>query len=302
MTTKPLRGIYPILGTCFNEDESIDYASQEKLIEFCIANGVHGLVTLANASEGHLMMDEEKKKLAAFVVEKVNKRIPVVVTVNHPASYCAAEMGRYAESIGADAIMCMPPFFGRWRSGLGEIEAYFAAIDKAVNIPIIIQDHQLSDISLSVDFLVNLSARLNNLRYIKLEFGNIIHKARKILAHPQSRLEGVFGGNSGVFLPEEYEAGCCGTMPACYLPRQFSQAWSLLEAEQMQEAVAYFAPFARLAAYEKDVANRCLWKEILVKQGVIRSGKIRGPVPAFFEDWDKEQLLKVARQAGMALS
>lgn len=302
MSTKPLRGIYLILGTCFNEDESIDYVNQEMLIEFCITNGAHGLVTLANASEGHLMLDEEKKMLAAFVLEKVNKRIPVVVTINHPSSFCTVELARYAESIGADAIMCMPPFFGRWRSGLGEIEAYFTAIDKAVNIPIIIQDHQLSDISLSVDFLVKLSAKLKNLKYIKLEFGNIINKARKILAHPESRLDGVFGGNSGVFLPEEYEAGCCGTMPACYMPYQFSQTWRLLEENKPIEAIEYFAPFARLAAYEKDVANRCLWKEILVKQGVIQSGKIRGPVPAFFEDWDKDQLIKVAREAGMVIN
>ena len=299
MTTKTLRGIYPILGTCFNNDESIDYQSQERLIEFCIEKGVHGLVTLANASEGHLMSDDERKKLSTFVIEKVNNRIPVVITINHPSSYCAVEMARYAESAGADAVMCMPPFFGRWRSGLGEIESYFTAIDKAVRIPIIIQDHQLSDISLSVDFIVNLSAKLNNLKYVKLEFGNIIHKARKILAHPQSKLEGVFGGNSGVFLPEEFAAGCRGTMPACYMPNEFRKAWDLLEEGKPEEAVQFFAPYSRLAAYEKDIANRCLWKEILVKQGVISSAKIRGPVPAFFEDWDKEQLLQVASESGM---
>lgn len=299
MTTKTLRGIYPILGTCFNNDESIDYQSQERLIEFCIEKGVHGLVTLANASEGHLMSDDERKKLSTFVIEKVNNRIPVVITINHPSSYCAVEMARYAESAGADAVMCMPPFFGRWRSGLGEIESYFTAIDKAVRIPIIIQDHQLSDISLSVDFIVNLSAKLNNLKYVKLEFGNIIHKARKILAHPQSKLEGVFGGNSGVFLSEEFAAGCRGTMPACYMPNEFRKAWDLLEEGKPEEAVQFFAPYSRLAAYEKDIANRCLWKEILVKQGVISSAKIRGPVPAFFEDWDKEQLLQVASESGM---
>ena len=90
-------------------------------------------------------------------------------------------------------------------------------------------------------------------------------------------------------------------MPACYMPKQFSSAWELLENGNTIKAVEYFAPFARLAAYEKDVANRCLWKEILVKQSVIRSGKIRGPVPAFFEDWSKEQLLKLAREAGLEL-
>lgn len=294
-----LRGVYPILGTCFNPDESIDYQSQEKLIDFCIEKGSHGLVTLANASEGHLMSEEEKKELQLFVMEKVNGRVPVVVTVNHPSSLCAVEMAKFAEKNGADAVMCMPPFFGRWRSGLGEIEAYFTAIDKAVDIPVILQDHQLSDISLPVDFLASLSTKLKNLKYIKLESGNIIHKGRKLLAHSQAKLDGVFGGNSGIFLPEEYDAGCCGTMPACYMPEKFSKTWELLESGKHKEAVSYFTPFSRLAAYEKDVANRCLWKEILVRQGVINSATIRGPVPAFFEEWDINQLLQVAGESGL---
>lgn len=126
---KLLRGIYPILGTAFSADERIDYDSQESLINYCIDGGIHGLVTLANASEGHLMNDDERKELVSFVVKKVNGRVPVVVTVNHPSSYCAAQMAKFAEAAGADAVMCMPPFFGRWRSGLGEIQSFFKAID-----------------------------------------------------------------------------------------------------------------------------------------------------------------------------
>lgn len=298
---KLLRGIFAILGTAFNEDESIDYKSQESLINYCIDGGLQGLVTLANASEGHLMNDEEKKQLIKFVVEKVNKRAAVVVTVNHPSSYCAAQMANYAQDAGADAVMCMPPFFGRWRSGLGEIDSFIGAIDQAVSIPIIIQDHQLSDISLPADFLLSLASKYQNVKYLKLEFGNIIHKGRKILAHPDNKYEGVFGGNSGVFLPEEHEAGLCGTMPACYMPAEFAKTWNLLEEGKIDESVEYFTPFSRLAAYEKDVANRCLWKQILVKKGVIESATIRGPKPGFFEEFDKKQLLNVARLAGLSL-
>jgi len=297
--TKFLRGIYPILGTCFHDNEQIDYESQEKLINFCIERSVHGLVTLANASEGHLMSDDEKKELLSFVVKKVNKRVPVVVTINHPSSYCTSQMAEYAEEKGADAVMCMPPFFGRWRSRLGEIEAYFSQINSAVNIPIIIQDHQLSDISMPVDFLISLSEKLENVKYMKLESGNIIHKARTLLAHPKGKFDGVFGGNSGIFLPEEYEAGCCGTMPACYMPEQFRKTWALLEEGKSIEAVQFFSSFSRLAAYEKDVANRCIWKILLVKQGVIRSAKVRGPIPAFFDEWSINQLLQVAQNAGL---
>jgi len=300
MSEKSLRGIYSILGTCFNNDESIDYESQERLINYCIDNGLHGLVTLANASEGHLMSDEEKKNLISFVVKKVDGRIPVVATINHPSSYCAADMAKYAEEAGSDAVMCMPPFFGRWRSGLSEIESFFDVINKAVSIPIIIQDHHLSDISLPVDFLLGLAEKFEHIKYLKLEFGNIIHKARKILSHPKNKFDGVFGGNSGVFLPEEYEAGCCGTMPSCYMPAEFSKTWNLLESGKHKEAVAFFSSFSRLAAYEKDVANRCMWKAILLKKGVIRTTNIRGPVPAFFEDWNITQLLEVAKNSGIS--
>jgi 4-hydroxy-tetrahydrodipicolinate synthase len=297
--SKELRGIFPILATCFSEDETIDYDSQESLIEYCIRSGVHGLVTLANASEGHLLSDDEKKTLSAFVTQKVAGRVPVVVTVNHAAARCAAEMAHEAERQGADAVMCMPPFFGRWRPGLAEIVSYFETIDKAVTIPMILQDHHLSDISLPVDFLISLSNKLTHLHYLKLEFGNIIHKTRKLLSHPENRLRGVFGGNSGVFLPEEYAAGCCGTMPACYMPEVFRKTWDALEAQNTQEALQYFTPFSRLAAYEKDVANRCLWKEILVAKNIIRSSTVRGPQPAFFDKWHKEQLMQLAIHAGI---
>ena len=300
-TTPYFHGIYPILGTCFNTDESIDYESQEKLIDFCIENGSHGLVTLANASEGHLMSDDEKKELLNFVIQKVSGRVPVIVTVNHPSSLCASNMAKFAAERGAEAVMCMPPFFGRWRAGLSQVRDYFEVINEAVDIPIFLQDHQLSDISLPVDFLVELSNDLENLKYIKLESGNIIHKGRELLAHPKSKLDGVFGGNSGVFLPEEFEAGCCGTMPACYMPDMFRKAWDLLEENKYSEAVQFFSGYSRLSAYEKDVANNCLWKEILKAKGVIKSAATRGPQPPFFNEWFKDQLFSVAKGAGLKI-
>jgi dihydrodipicolinate synthase/N-acetylneuraminate lyase len=210
-------------------------------------------------------------------------------------------MAKFAEDNGAKAVMCMPPFFGRWRAGLSQARSYFEALNEAVNIPIILQDHQLSDISLPVNFLADLSNSLQNLKYIKLESGNIIQKGRELMSNSKSKLDGVFGGNSGIFLPEEYQAGCCGTMPACYMPSVFRKTWDLLKQNQYSEAVNYFKGFSRLAAYEKDVANNCLWKEILKEKGIIKSANIRGPKPPFFNKWFVDQLITVAKEAGLKL-
>lgn len=297
--TNTLRGIYPILATCFHPNGDIDYDSQKRLIDFCIDSGVHGLVTLANASEGHLLSDTEKRDLLTFNIETVNGRVPVIATINHPSSNVASEFAIFAEKQGATAVMALPPFFGRWRSGPSEIMHHFQAINDAVTIPVVLQDHVLSDIPLTVDFLTNMAKQLDRLSYFKLEAGNIIHKSRKLLASSAENINGVFGGNSGIFLPEEHQAGCCGAMPACYMPDVFRKTWDLLEAGQMDEAVTYFTPYSRLAAYENTAANRCVWKELLVKRGVIASGTVREPKPAFADDWQINQLLQVAQRTGL---
>lgn len=294
-----LRGAFPILATCFNADGTIDYASQERLMEFCIERGAHGLVTLANASEGHLMSDVEKRDVLSFVLKRVAGRIPVIVTVNHPSAQVASQAAVFAETKGASAIMSLPPFFGRWRAGLGEIVSYFEILDRAISIPIVLQDHVLSDIQLSTDVIIDLAQRCEHLTYVKLESGNIIHKARSFSDTIGGPLTGVFGGNSGIFLPEEIEAGCCGTMPACYMPDVFRKTWDLIHAGSHEEALAFFTPFSRLAAYEKEVCNRCVWKTLLVERGVIASDTVREPAPGFATPWQKDQLLRVARQAGL---
>jgi 2-keto-3-deoxy-L-arabinonate dehydratase len=294
-----LRGIYPILATCFHEDGTIDYASQERLIEFCIEKGVHGLVTLANASEGHLLSDTEKQKLLTYVLERVGGRVPVIVTVNHPSAVVASESAKRAEEVGASAIMSLPPFFGRWRGGPSEIARHFELLDSTLSVPLVLQDHVLSDIQLSSDVIIGFAERFSHLTYVKLESGNIIHKARSLGVALGESLDGVFGGNSGIFLPEEIEAGCCGTMPACYMPDVFRKTWDMIEAGDHDGANTFFTPFSRLAAYEKEVCNRCVWKTLLVERGVIATDTVREPVPAFATRWQKDQLLKVARQAGL---
>lgn len=295
----PLRGIYPILATCFDPNDEIDYKSQKSLIEFCIDKGVHGLVMLANASEGHLLSEQEKRDLIEFCMKEIDGRIPVVITVNHPSAKIASEMAKYAESKGATAVMCLPPFFGRWRSSLDEIFQYFSIIDEAVTLPIIIQDHALTDISMPIPFLYDLAKKLKNVRYVKLESGNIIHKARKLNELENSPFHGIFGGNSGVFMPEEVEVGCIGTMPACYMPDVFRKTWDMLECGEKKEAVDYFTPFSRLAAYEKDVSNRCIWKEILVQRKVIEHNTVRAPRPGFLDEFQVGQMLGIAKHIGL---
>lgn len=295
----PLRGVFPILATCFDDQGAIDYDSQARLIEFCIDSGVHGLVMLANASEGHLLSEDEKRNLLEFGLEKIGGRVPVIATVSHPSSRIMVEAALNAERIGASAIMALPPFFGRWRPSLSQVYRHFQLLDARIGVPVVLQDHALTDITLPADFIADLARKLESFKYVKLESGNLIEKTRALARLADQHLHGIFGGNSGIFMPEEIEAGCTGTMPACYMPEVFRRAWDLLEVGDKGGASSYFAPYSRIAAYEKDVCNRCAWKVVLAVRGVIASDAIREPTPPFANDYVKGQLLSIAVHAGL---
>ncbi|MFC1694458.1 dihydrodipicolinate synthase family protein, partial [Candidatus Latescibacterota bacterium] len=154
--TAKLCGMYPILPTPFHDDETFDFKSMKKLIDYLIAEGVDGVVTLANASEGHLLSDSEKERLAAEVIRLVDGRVPTIISATHFSSRVAAKKAKWAENEGADALLTLPPFFGSWRANVKLIKDHLRRINDSVSIPIILQDHPLTGISLSAGDLCGL--------------------------------------------------------------------------------------------------------------------------------------------------
>ena len=283
--TKLLRGNYPILATAWTDDGRFDHVSQARLIDWLIDSGVHGLVVAANASEGHAQSDAEREAIVKFCLKRVAGRVPVIVTVTHFAVEVATEKARKAEGMGASCVMSMPQFFGNWGSDLPATFAYYKVLAAAVKIPVMVQDHPVSGVAMNADFLARLAAEIENVSYFKLEFTQSPFKIARVLAQAGRDVKAMFGGESGIYFIEEYERGGRGAMPACYLPRVFSETFRLLEAGDLAAAHALFDPYVPLLNFEVRMANRNLWKCILKHLGVIASDRVRGPLPAY---WDAE--------------
>ncbi|PKU22282.1 dihydrodipicolinate synthase family protein [Telmatospirillum siberiense] len=66
--------------TPFDARREIDWASLEKLIEWYIGAGVHGLFAACQSSEMFFLSDAETRRLVRFVVEKAAGRVPVVAS------------------------------------------------------------------------------------------------------------------------------------------------------------------------------------------------------------------------------
>ena len=108
-TTSNFRGVYAIPATPFNEDLTIDWHSLRKCIAFSIDNGAHGIVLPVNASEGPFLTDAERTEVLKTGIEVVDGAVPVIGGVSGASTVISIELTKNAASLGADAVMAMPP-------------------------------------------------------------------------------------------------------------------------------------------------------------------------------------------------
>jgi dihydrodipicolinate synthase/N-acetylneuraminate lyase len=103
-----LAGVYPVFQTPFHEDESIDWDTLALEIDWLFARGADGVV-MAMVSETLRLSSEERDALAAAVCRAAKGRGGAIVSVGAESSAVALRHARHAESVGADALMAIPP-------------------------------------------------------------------------------------------------------------------------------------------------------------------------------------------------
>ena len=112
MTTLKFSGVIPILATPFNDDESLDLASWQRMIEFMVVLGVDGITILGVLGESNRLSDHEREALIESAVATVDKRIPIVVGTSHSGSAAAAYLSRMVpDQVRDDEAFTTSAFF-----------------------------------------------------------------------------------------------------------------------------------------------------------------------------------------------
>lgn len=101
-----MQGIFPVVITPFNPDNTIDWDGYARLIDWYIDNGSHGLFAVCQSSEMLFLTLEERRDLAAFTVKHVAGRVPVVASGHISASMDdqKTELRTIADT-GVDAVV-----------------------------------------------------------------------------------------------------------------------------------------------------------------------------------------------------
>lgn len=131
-----LKGIIPPIITPMNEDESINEPELRRQVNRLIEAGVHGLFPFGTNGEGYILTEKEKERVLSVVIEETDGRVPVYAGSGCIGTKDTIRMCRMAESLGADVLSVITPWFAK--ASDEELYEHYCAVAKAVKIPVVL--------------------------------------------------------------------------------------------------------------------------------------------------------------------
>ena len=107
MAPPAFTGVWPIMATPFNDDETVDLVSFAKSISFMADAGCNGATITGVLGESNRLLDKEREALIKTAVAAAGD-MPICVGTSHAGSIATRELSRMAEALGASAVMVTP--------------------------------------------------------------------------------------------------------------------------------------------------------------------------------------------------
>ncbi len=131
-----LHGIVPPLPTPLLPDESIDLPAVERVVEFAITGGVHGLWILGTTARFDLMPDVSQREVAERASSVAAGRVPLVLNVSDQGTRRTLLRSRMFDDLPYDYYAALPP----WYQPMSAAETcdYFHALADELARPLVI--------------------------------------------------------------------------------------------------------------------------------------------------------------------
>lgn len=130
-----LKGSYVALATPFAADGSLDQAAYRRLVRSHLGCGTAGLVACGSTGEAATLSHEEYRRVLELTLEESRGALPVIAGVGTNDTAKAVELAREAETLGADALLLLAPYYNKpTQDGL---YLHFKTVAKSSRLPII---------------------------------------------------------------------------------------------------------------------------------------------------------------------
>jgi 4-hydroxy-tetrahydrodipicolinate synthase len=233
MTTS-LSGVLVALATPFAADGSLDESRLRELVDRTIDGGVHGVVACGSTGEFSALSGDERRLVVETVVDQAAHRVPVIAQTGSTSTSEAIALSRHAQSVGADVVMPVAPFYEPL--SLSETTNYLRRVASAVEIPVMLYNLPgATGVDLSPDTVAALAREVENIRYIKNTSPDMAQAAQ--LIHHYGDLVGTFLGWDSLIL-SALVSGAAGVMAgtANVVPTEIVAVYDAVKAGDLEAA------------------------------------------------------------------
>lgn len=193
-----LKGTGVAIVTPFTKNGAIDFPALEKLMEHIIGGGAEYLVLMGTTGESVTLSRPEKKALTEFVVEKVRRRVPIVLGVGGNCTSDVVLAIHGTAFRGIDAILSVAPYYNKPQQE--GIYRHFMTVAEASPVPVILYNVPgRTGSNVTAATTLRLAIDSKNIIGIKEASGNLDQIGQIIRDRPAGFL--VISGDDGLTLP-----------------------------------------------------------------------------------------------------
>lgn len=301
-----LEGIFPVMPTPLNDDESFDEKGFKAMLDFFMGKGFHGFTILGSNGEGPYFTAEEKAKIFDATGKHLNGKLPWIAGTGGLTTTETLEVSQRAHKAGAAACLVSLPTF--YKIPYEDIYKHYKILGEKSGAPVMLYNYPLcTHITLSVpqvikigecDGIVGIKDTLLNLKVIKAHIDGIKKKTFYVFSGTSYLMpEVVKMGGAGVICPvpllePEFTVALYGAVKngdagkVKGLEEKLFQTLPLFVKNASTGKGKMLKKLARLGLAPEAAADsvHAMLKEFLRLSGIPVTAKVRSPLPQLTEE------------------
>ena len=244
-------GIFPALTTKFTAHDTLDLPMFGTNLDAQMDAGINGIILGGSLGEASTLELVEKEALTKYAVERVGKRIPVLLNIAEGSTREAVRQATLAEKWGAHGLMLLPPM--RYKSDHRETVTFFKTVAAATDLPVMIYNNP-------VDYKIEVTLQMFE-ELIELPNIESVKESTRDVSNV-TRLVNTFGDRIKILCGvdtiamEELLMGAIGWVGGlvCAFPAETVAIYKLVKAGRIEEAREihrWFLPLLELDLHSK---------------------------------------------------
>jgi len=192
------KGAGVAITTPFDEKGEVDFDAFAKQVDRQIEGNTDAIIVCGTTGEASTLSHEEHIECVRFVVNHVNKRVPVIAGTGSNSTETAVWLSQQARMAGADALLLVTPYYNKaTQKGLYE---HFEIVAKKVDLPIILYNIPgRTGVTINATTVADMCKNIPNIVGVKDATGNI-SLTMKMMSLADGNID-LYSGNDDQIVP-----------------------------------------------------------------------------------------------------